>query len=98
MDMDKRKDKNIRGAASALKMIREEVKKKATSRHPLTAMDYALTCGIWALEKQTPMKVEEVHVDEYVCPACGAENLNGDFKKICYHFCPMCGQAIYQEN
>ena len=39
-----------------------------------------------ALSKQIPMKVNEIHVDEYVCPACGAENLNGDFKKICYHF------------
>lgn len=51
-----------------------------------------------ALSKQIPMKVKEIHVDEYVCPACGAEKLNGDFKKICYHFCPMCGQAIYQED
>ena len=30
-----------------------------------------------ALSKQIPMKVNEIHVDEYVCPACGAENLNG---------------------
>lgn len=49
-----------------------------------------------AKEKQVAMKITETHVDEYVCPACGAEHL-------CYHgetddnYCSECGHAIYQE-
>ena len=46
-----------------------------------------------ALEKQIPKAINEVHVDEYYCPACGVEN-------NCYQgivedkFCPNCGQAL----
>lgn len=50
-----------------------------------------------ALEKQIPMKVDEIHVDEYFCPACGAEN-NCNEGVVQDKFCPECGQAIYQEN
>ena len=51
-----------------------------------------------ALIKQIPMKVEEIHVDEYRCPACGAENTCGDISLIGDSYCPECGQAIYQQN
>lgn len=50
-----------------------------------------------ALKKQIPMKVEEIHVDEYFCPACGAEN-NCNDGVVGDEYCPECGQAIYQEN
>ena len=45
-----------------------------------------------------PMEVEEIHVDEYRCPACGAENTCGDISLIGDSYCPECGQAIYQQN
>lgn len=44
------------------------------------------------------MEVEEIHVDEYRCPACGAENTCGDISLIGDSYCPECGQAIYQQN
>ena len=50
-----------------------------------------------AVEKQKPMKVNEVHVDEYYCPACGSENCC-DQGKVCDKYCPVCGHAIYQEE
>lgn len=88
----------VKEAIDILELIRDNVE---TPIPEVTSTGLAITTlteGIEALEKRIPMKVEEIHVDEYFCPACGAENLNGDFKKICYHFCPMCGQAIYQED
>lgn len=51
-------------------------------------------CGE-AVEKQKGMQVNEIHVDEYFCPACGSENNNGDFGVPGDHYCPICGQAIY---
>ena len=50
-----------------------------------------------AVEKQKPMKVNEVHVDEYYCPACGSENCC-DQGKVYDKYCPVCGRAIYQEE
>ena len=49
-----------------------------------------------AVEKQRSMKIKEIHVDEYYCPACGAEN-NCDQGVVGDRYCPMCGQAIYQD-
>lgn len=46
-----------------------------------------------AVEKQKPMKVNEVHVDEYYCPACGSENCC-DQGIVGDRYCPYCGQAI----
>lgn len=46
-----------------------------------------------AVEKQEPMKVKEVHVDEYYCPACGSENCC-DQGIVEDRYCPYCGQAI----
>lgn len=48
-----------------------------------------------AMEKQKGMQVNEIHTDEYFCPACGSENNNGDFGVPGDHYCPICGQAIY---
>ena len=48
-----------------------------------------------AIEKQIPMKVSEIHVDEYYCPACGSENVC-DQKIITHKYCPECGQALKQ--
>lgn len=50
-----------------------------------------------AREKQKPMEVTDIHVDEYYCPACGAEN-NCDLGETGDKYCPMCGQAIAQEG
>ena len=50
-----------------------------------------------AVEKQKPMKVNEVHVDEYYCPACDSENCC-DQGKVYDKYCPVCGRAIYQEE
>lgn len=48
-----------------------------------------------AKEKQKGMQVNEIHVDEYFCPACGSENNNGNIGCPGDHYCPVCGQAIY---
>lgn len=50
-----------------------------------------------ALTKQIPMRVTDIHVDEYYCPACGAEN-NADQSIVPDRYCPRCGQRIYQEE
>lgn len=46
-----------------------------------------------ARAKQEPMKVTDIHVDEYYCPACRSEN-NCDQGQIGDKYCPECGQAI----
>ena len=48
-----------------------------------------------AMEKQRPMMVNEVHVDEYYCPSCGSENC-GEQGEVYDKYCPVCGHAIYQ--
>lgn len=50
-----------------------------------------------AVEKQRPMKVKEIHVDEYYCPACGSENCC-DQGIVGDRYCPYCGQAIHQSE
>lgn len=44
-------------------------------------------------ERDTAMEINEIHVDEYYCPACGAEN-NCDQDVVEDNFCPRCGQRI----
>ena len=46
--------------------------------------------------KETPMKITEIHVDEYYCPACGAEN-NCDQGCVQDAYCPACGQRLLPE-
>lgn len=53
----------------------------------------ACRMAISALEKQIPMQKTEVHVDEYICPACGAEN-SCNQGIVEDKFCPECGQAL----
>lgn len=46
-----------------------------------------------AREKQKPMAIKEIHVDEYFCPCCGSENCC-EQKNVGDKFCPNCGQAL----
>lgn len=46
-------------------------------------------------KKQTPMKVKDIHVDDFICPACGSENCTSDYKQV-PKYCIECGQALYQ--
>ena len=46
--------------------------------------------------RETPMKITEIHVDEYYCPACGAEN-NCDQGYVQDAYCPVCGQRLLPE-
>lgn len=48
-------------------------------------------------ERDTAMEINEIHVDEYYCPACGAENLC-DQGTVEDNFCPMCGQRLKRED
>lgn len=52
---------------------------------------------IYALSKQSPMKIDEVHCDEYFCPSCGSEN-NCDEGKVDDRYCPNCGQRLSTEG
>jgi uncharacterized protein (UPF0212 family) len=65
---------------------------------PTALQTKALKMAYEALDKQIPMKVKEIHVDEYFCPACGEQNNCGDICLIGDSYCPKCGQALYQEN
>lgn len=53
----------------------------------------ALRMAVAALMKQVPMRVTNIHVDEYYCPECGAENGCNDCEPR-DDFCPVCGQAL----
>lgn len=44
-------------------------------------------------ERNTAMEINEIHVDEYYCTACGAEN-NCDQGVVEDNFCPRCGQRL----
>ena len=44
-------------------------------------------------ERYTAMEINEIHVDEYYCPVCGAEN-NCDQGVVEDNFCPRCGQRL----
>lgn len=48
-------------------------------------------------KRETPMKITEIHVDEYFCPACGAEN-NCDQGYVQDTYCPACGQRLLPES
>lgn len=44
-------------------------------------------------ERDAAMEINEIHVDEYYCPDCGAEN-NCDQGVVEDKFCPRCGQRF----
>lgn len=46
-----------------------------------------------AVEKQKAKKIKEIHIDEYFCPVCGAEN-GCDQGVVGDKYCPNCGQAF----
>ena len=48
-------------------------------------------------DRNVAMKIKEIHVDEYYCPACGAEN-NCDQGIVGDKFCPVCGQRLKWEE
>ena len=48
-------------------------------------------------ERDTAMEINEIHVDEYYCPACGAEN-NCNQGVVEDNFCPRCGQRLKWEE
>lgn len=48
-------------------------------------------------DRDVAMKIKEIHVDEYYCPACGAEN-NCDQGIVGDKFCPVCGQRLKWED
>lgn len=49
---------------------------------------------VWELkERDTAMEISEIHLDEYYCPACGAEN-GCDQGIVGNGFCPRCGQRL----
>lgn len=50
-----------------------------------------------AREKQEPMEVTDIHVDEYYCPSCGTENCC-DQGIVGDKHCPYCGQALKQRG
>lgn len=52
-----------------------------------------------AVQKAVPMEIpaRNIHVDEYYCPACGAEN-NCDQGEVQDDYCPRCGQRIFQKK
>lgn len=52
-----------------------------------------------AIKKAVPMEIpaEDIHVDEYYCPACGAEN-NCDQGNVGDNYCPRCGQRVFQKK
>ena len=53
--------------------------------------------SIKALEKQIPKKIKEIHVDEYYCPACGAELTCND-AQVEDKYCRECGQRLGEEG
>ena len=48
-------------------------------------------------ERDEAMEINEIHVDEYYCPACGSEN-NCDQGVVEDNFCPRCGQRLKWEE
>lgn len=46
--------------------------------------------------KVEPLEVTDIHVDEFTCPACGAENCTINYRQV-PKYCIECGQALYQE-
>ena len=48
-------------------------------------------------ERDMAMEVEDIHLDEYYCPACGAEN-SCNQRRVEDNFCPVCGQRLKVKN
>ena len=59
----------------------------------------SLLSAISIVLKEVPMEVTEIHVDEFVCPKCGAE-LSKDDNTSCVpeQYCRYCGQKVYSDG
>ena len=44
-------------------------------------------------ERATPMRVTDIHVDEFYCPNCGSE-IPHDYDCQLPNFCKECGQRL----
>lgn len=73
-------------AKHALKMVDNCIDQKIVCSGAKEIIEFALL-------KQIPREIEEIHCDEYYCPACGAEN-NCDQYIVYDLYCPHCGQRI----
>lgn len=72
----------------AIKILKEERTWESSER-----IKDAFDLAIKALEKQIPMKIEEIHVDEYFCPSCQSENCCND-ATVKHQYCPECVQSL----
>ena len=45
-------------------------------------------------DKETPMKVTDVHVDEFYCPKCHCEITHDRSNSIHPQYCEECGQKL----
>lgn len=45
------------------------------------------------VEKATPMRVTDIHVDEFYCPKCDSE-ISHDYDCQLPNFCKECGQRL----
>lgn len=75
----------------AVKILKEEKSWESEDRKI-----EAFNLAIEALEKQIPMKVHEIHVDEYICPKCLEEN-GCEELEVTDGYCPKCGQRLMSE-
>lgn len=71
--------------------------KRMYKETPTTDQIIALDMAYAALGKQIPEEVTDIHVDDYICPVCGAENCTSDYRIVPKH-CIECGQALYQRH
>jgi len=49
------------------------------------------------VNKQIPLKVVDIHVDDYICPNCFNEGNTID-DKVIPKYCQTCGQRLIQEE
>ena len=73
---------------SASDIVRQAERKKIISAE---MRDYLLNAIHRTYEAE---EVTDIHVDEYYCPACGAENI-ADEGEIYDSYCPNCGQKLF---
>lgn len=47
-----------------------------------------------ALDKETPIKVTDIHVDEFYCPKCHSEISHDKYNSEHPKYCEECGQRL----
>ena len=88
---------NIKEVKEHLKRIVKETNLHGKGEEDAKEIDFDFDRAIKSLEKQIPMKITDIHVDEYYCPKCGAE-LGCDNKKVQDKYCRECGQRFEVED